>query len=181
MKFMALRDCIEKILYDTSCEKINNGIIVNSPNGHRLTVAMHPYFKDREHFIWKMDGFLKNYKGPVLIFEEVTKIWQTYNRMKDMGVKGNRHFVITNTCSPYLWINSGMEWGDVLDKVNNLRNGEPVNLTGGYFDGEIREFSNKNYDYRRCFGGCLGVFATMLRDNQVPVDFLKDLVFFRHT
>jgi hypothetical protein len=175
---MGFRDCVENILYSAFFEKVNKGIIVNSPNGHRLAVAIHPYFedrKDRRNFTIKMDDFIKNYKGPVLIFEEITKIGETYNHINILGIKGNRHFVITEFCAPYPFdINKDeYKWGNVLEKVNNLRNEKPVDLAGGYFYNDNIRKSHESWI------GCLGIFASALIENNIPINFLDDLVFSR--
>ncbi|MDO8623357.1 MAG: hypothetical protein Q7R52_03855 [archaeon] len=173
---MGLRDCVEKMLYHAFLEKVNEGIIVNSPNGHRLAVAMHPYFKPDKQFEHRMNQFLRDYEGSVLIFEEIINIKQTYALINNLRVKGNRHFVMTGISTPYPYAADyspipSNDWENILKNVNKLRNEQPVDLTGGYF------FSRNIGKPPKEWRGCLGVFASMLIENKVPINFLDDLVF----
>ena len=133
-----------------------------SPNftDENLVVAVHPFFRSYEgvrddKYISRLNDFIRSRKNPILTLEEKHRTTSTARHYLSLGSKENRFFIKTRKNDS---IPSEITLEELVEHIERLRNGKPVDLIGGYFF--------RNPDYLPDFGGCCGYIAEILsREN----------------
>src|SRR3989304_7410437 len=112
-----------------------------SLNGHpsftdeNLVVAVHPFFKSYsgtldDQYLSRINDFIRSRKGPILTLEEKHRAKPTAIHYLLLGSRENRLFIKTIKENPEP---SEITMEQFVEYVERLRNGNPVDLIGGYF------------------------------------------------
>lgn len=137
-------------------------------NNKNLTFAVHPYFQKNPKISYKqgIDELIKNWTGPIIIFEEKDNILNTLDYFGALGVKSNRFFILSENESK---LPTKMSPENLISILKRWSRGNPIELVGGYFWN-----LNENYSKWR---GCLGSIAKELKEKKIPIKIIEDLVF----
>ena len=138
-------------------------------NGEKLIVAVHPYYQSKlyhtsfDSYYVGLTSLLQNYSGPIITLEESRRVKDTFKHYLDIGANSNRFFIKTLSSDPDT---KEMEFNEMCDIFNRLRNNKPIHLIGGYF-----------WRKELIVGGCLGHLVVELESNSLPVTIDKHLIF----
>ena len=133
-------------------------------NSRPPAVAMHPYYiahKPAHYsgYLARLEEFLRSYDGPLVTFEEVTKIHSTAERLDRL--KRSSFFLETRVMDSEP--KHPLNWEEVFEFLRKFGGGT-VRLLGGYYS-ESR------------FDGCLTALEAQLRDNNFTTEVLGELFF----
>ena len=136
-----------------------------------LVVAVHPFYRANcyqntyDSYLVGLNELISSRQGLIVTFEEHSRINRTLEHYAKLGVRKNRLFIRTRESMPRP---RDVTWRRMINYLDKLRNGGPIELFGGYFYG--REPFHK-------WGGCLGDVAFKLNKRGIPLVFLDDLIF----
>ena len=144
--------------------------------GENLVVAVHPFYRSPDYksphdefldggYLTRLNEFLASREGPVITLEESSRIGRTLQHYDSLGRINNRFFIKTKSgeSTPL-----EISWEMLLDYLINLRDGNPIEMMGGYVWGD-EKFGR--------LSGCLGSVASRLKEKEIPLSFLDNLVF----
>ena len=135
-------------------------------------VAVHPFYRKfhysnpQDEYLQRLNEFISSRQGPIVTFEEHSRINRTHEHYSHLGVKKNRLFIRTKPSTPDP---IDITWGRVVNYLDRLRGGRPIEIMGGFFYRRGDPFQE--------WTGCLGCVARKLKERDIPLVFLDDLIF----